>query len=172
MDSGGMSMQDDINMTRDHLSRAQDRIKELESKIEKMKTEVPVRLDRKASLKDKAYFYSTGRQFPDYDHPFKASMEETYTNHPLLGDKVEYRLDFLFGATFVCKPADLAEARIQAEKLIYEEIYGNITPIIRRLHRAVYEMNQEELLDLTKAIEAEVGMIDKHSSPLHSRSNL
>lgn len=78
---------------------------------------------------------------------------------PLKVGMVEYRLSVSFhvrGFADKSKGEDLARLKDMAKRQILEEVFGEFRPMLRRLERAIYELNWDEARDALRDLEMEM----------------
>lgn len=72
---------------------------------------------------------------------------------------VEYRLSVTFavkGYADKNKGEDLTRLKDMAKRQILEEVFGEFRPMVRRLERAVYELDWDEARDALRDLEMEM----------------
>lgn len=75
---------------------------------------------------------------------------------PLKVGMVEYRLSVTFavkGYADESKGEDLVRLKDMAKRQILEEVFGEFRPMVRRLERAIYELNWDEARDALRDLE-------------------
>lgn len=104
--------------------------------------------------------HQTGRvRLVPHSPVVQVKEESTSVIEPLKVGMLEYRLEVKFavrGYADKDKSEDIVRLKDMAKRQILEEVFGEFRPMLRRVERAIYELNWDEARDALRDLEMEM----------------